>query len=74
MGKGLWEIEFSFIEFNPPPQISAVSTPTTSQTNGASNSGAAAVANGAPAGTVADPVGDANDKLIADLQKKAQQP
>ncbi len=74
VGKGLYEIEFSFIEFNPPPKLSAVSSPSRSATQGASGAGAAGVAAGAPAGSVRDPVGDANDREIARLTLEAQKP
>ena len=53
-----------FLEYFPAPKKSAVSTPTTSQST----------QGGTTPGTQPDPIGDAQQKQIADLWSKAQQP
>ncbi len=73
IGKGVWEVEFSFLEFNPPPQASAVSTPNTSQT-GAGNAGeAAAISQGAPL-FKSLPASELLKQQNAALLAKAEQP
>jgi hypothetical protein len=63
-GKGLYSITVDFLEYFPAPKKSAVSTPTTSQST----------QGGTTPGTQPDPIGDAQQKQIADLWSKAQQP
>jgi hypothetical protein len=64
-GQKLYTVELELLEYFPPPAISAVSTPTRS------------IADGEVLGrdgTPPDPIGDANDKEIAQLLAAAQQP
>lgn len=65
-GRGIFEITFSFLEYRPPPPVSAVSTPNFSQGGGSKGPGAA--------GAVSDPVGDRNEAIIAALLEKAKEP
>ena len=66
IGKGVFEITFSFLEYRPPPAASAVSTPNFSQGGGSKGPGAV--------GSVPDPVGDRNDQIIAALLEQAKKP
>jgi hypothetical protein len=73
-GKGLYSVTFSFIEYNPPPKASAVSTPTISRASASRGTTLSAIAAGAPAGTTRDPVSDANERQIALLTQQAGGP
>lgn len=64
VGKGLYEVTLSLIEYLPPPPTSIVKTPTTSAGNNKTD---------AP-GATPDPVGDQQQRIIAALLKQAQQP
>lgn len=70
-GGMLFSLTFSFIEYNPPPKASAVSTPTISRASQGRATSASQVAAGQPAGTVRDPISDANEAAIAALKAKA---
>ncbi len=73
-GQGLYSVTFSFIEYNPPPKASAVSTPTISRLSSSRATSASQVAAGQPAGTVRDPISDANETQIALLLRQAGGP
>lgn len=64
-GKGLYSITVEFSEYRPAPKKSAVSTPTHSE---------ATKGNETTPGTQPDPVGDAQQKEIAELLKQATAP
>jgi len=63
-GNKKYTVEIEFLEYFPPPPISAVSTPTTSAPDTDPNK----------PGVEPDPVGDANDKQIATLLGQASMP
>ncbi len=62
---GSWTYEVSFLEYFPPPKVSAVSTP-----NGSKSSDKNAT--GDPPGSTGDPAVDELNKQIAEQQKKAK--
>lgn len=73
-GGMLFTVEISFIEYNPPPKASAVGTPAISRASSGRATTASQAAAGQPAGTVRDPVSDANEAEIARLLQQAGGP